>query len=169
MKSLKFGIAAIAMVLVLAVPPASAGDDDREGRQGLAGTWYVKLVPQDCITGTPFPIPPIPTLFTFHGDGTLSATLENYAASLTNRSLSHGIWKRISDRRPGVYTMKFTHLRYDFISGVYMGTQEAVSQVTLDWNGNKFTAASSTRGFDPTGAQQYSSCASLSGERMQLP
>jgi hypothetical protein len=167
MRSMKYGVAAMAMSMTLMVPLALADEGGRWGE--LVGTWLVKLAPADCVTGNPVPIPPIVTLFTFHEDGTLSASMQNYAATLVNRSLSHGTWRRKPASAPGAYTMKFIHLRYDFVSGIYLGTQEAVSQVALNGTAERFTASSTTRGFDPSGALQYSSCAMLSGERTASP
>lgn len=171
MNKLKFGVAlaALAAGSLLAVPQASAHGDGGGRGKGLAGVWLVKLSPMDCTTGVVFPVPPFVNLFTFHDDGSLAASMQNYAVSGTNRSLSHGLWQQKGPGKRGEYLMRFTHLRYDFISGYYLGTQQALSQVTLSPSGNAFTALSSTKGFDVNGSEEYTGCGKLTGERMQAP
>ena len=170
MRTLNYGLGAMVIAASLLQPQARAHEEHGGRWQGLEGVWLVKLAPRDCTTGNPLPVPPIQNLFTFNGDGTLSASMQNYAVSYTNRSLSHGLWRSKSPGRGrGEYVMRFTHLRYDFASGVYLGTQEALSQVALARSGEQFTAVSQTRGIDANGNQAYTGCANLTGDRMPQP
>jgi len=167
MKSIRYCLAAIALGSALAGAPASAQDDGWHWRW-LGGVWQVKVAPKDCTTGNTLPVPPFLSLFTMHADGTLAASLQNYAVSGTNRSLSHGLWKQVPGKR-SEYVLKFLHVKYDFATGVFTGTQQADSQVTLSLSGDSFTGSSRNRGFDANGNEISGGCANLTGERMQIP
>jgi hypothetical protein len=162
-------ILSVLIIGSMLVPPAANAHDYGDRWPWLGGVWKVKVAPKNCTTGAPLPAPPFVTLFTFNDDGTLLGSLQNYAVSATNRSASHGQWKAVNGGRRGEFVIKFTHLRYDFVSGVYFGTQEAVSQLQLGRSGQQFTASSTAKGFDLNGMEVFKSCADLAGDRIEFP
>ena len=167
MKTRKQGLALI-LAASLAQPLAVADEGGGQSWKSLEGVWMVRLAPKVCATGAPVPVAPLLTLFTFHQGGTLSASLQNYALSATNRTLSHGSWKADLAAR-GEYAIRFTHLRYDFATGVFLGSQEAVSRLVLGEAGDSFTADSLSTGLDANGNEAYRNCATLTGERIPSP
>jgi hypothetical protein len=162
-------VLAVLIIGSMLVPPAANAHDYGDRWPWLGGVWKVKVSPKNCDTGAPLLAPPFVTLFTVHDDGTLLGSLQNYAVSATNRSASHGQWKAVNGGRRGEFVIKFTHLRYDFVSGVYFGTQEAVSQLLLSRSGKQFTASSTARGFDVSGTEVYKTCGELAGDRIEIP
>ena len=169
MNTLKYGLAVIVAGAALVQPQVNAQEGNGNSWRSLEGVWLVRLAPKVCATGAPVPVPPTLNLFTFHEGGTMSGSLQNYAISATNRTLSHGLWSPNHAGGQGEYQVRFIHLRYDFATGVFIGSQDAQSALVLNAEGNAFTADSSTTGIDANGNVAYRNCATLTGERVQLP
>jgi hypothetical protein len=102
--------AAILCVTVACLAAASvragAESDDSSDRPSLVGTWTVQVTLRDCATSAPLG-PPINSLVTFHGDGTLSETAGSLAFAPGQRSPGHGIWAR---KRGHTYRQDFINL-----------------------------------------------------------
>ena len=112
----------------------------------------------------PIPGAAFESLFTFHGDGTMSVWAQNSFITVT-RSPSQGLWKR--DSGWSDYSLKFVHLRYD-ISGSYIGKQESAGTLALSDSGDEFTTEGSTTFFDSFGFQLGAGCSSSVGTRFEL-
>jgi hypothetical protein len=147
---------------------------DAHGEErNLAGVWEVTTTPSDCTTGVPIPARAFRSIWTFHQDGTMSAT--NVPVSLAapppstatiNRLNSYGIWKRRlgwSD-----YVFKFVHLRFDGATRAFLGKQEGEGSLVLDENGDEFVTDGVTTVFDVNDNPSTPTCGGSVGTRFAL-
>jgi len=161
--SLNCLVAIVVALLSSQATVAARGADAPE--RSLEGVWRVTVTPRNCATGVPIATAAFEALYTFHKDGTLSAWFQNSTIT-TTRSPNHGLWKR--DQGWSAYSFKFVHLRYNLVTGVFIGRQEAAGTLVLGESGDDFTTDGSTALFDandnPTGA----GCSNSIGTRFKL-
>lgn len=96
-------ILAFAVALFSATPLAAEASTDEVS---LVGTWTIQVTLRDCTTNAPLG-PPINSLVTFHGDGTLSETAGSVAFAPGQRSPGHGVW---TSRRGHTFTQEMISL-----------------------------------------------------------
>jgi hypothetical protein len=80
-------ILALTVVLLASSRASEAAADEHR----IVGTWTVQVTLRDCTTGAPLR-PPMNTLVTFHGGGTLSESAGGVAFAPGQRSPGHGVW-----------------------------------------------------------------------------
>jgi len=93
-KALSGGRLPAALVLtgaLLSVSGSAVGANGSGSQAGVVGTWAIQVTLRDCTTNAPMG-PPIHTLVTFHGGGTLSESAASLAFAPDQRSAGHGIW-----------------------------------------------------------------------------
>ena len=134
-------------------------------QRNIDGVWQMTVTPRVCATGVPIPTAAFEALLTFHKGGTLSAWFQNSTITIT-RSPSHGVWEERHGRHH--YSFKFVHLRYNLMTGAFIGKQESGGTLVLSESGNEFTTDGFTQLFDvngnPTGLP---GCSNSVGTRFQ--
>ena len=168
----RYGIVAILIASSLFQLNVNAQDSHGQERS-LIGVWEVTTTPVDCATGVPNPARAFRSVWTFHQDGTMTAT--NVPVSLAapppntatiNRLVSYGIWKRQlgwSD-----YVFKNVHLRFDGTTRAFAGKQEGVGNLVLSESGDEFVTDGVTTGFDTNDNPGTPGCGSSLGTRFKL-
>jgi len=164
-----YGIIAILTALAILQITVDAQDGDGQER-GLTGVWEVTTTPRDCATGVPITARAFRSIWTFHQDGTMTAT--NVPVSLTapppstattNRLAYYGIWKR----RLGwsEYVFKFIHLRYDGTTRAFAGKQVGSGNLVLSESGDEFATDGLTTVFDANDNPGTPGCGNSAGTR----
>jgi len=131
----------------------------------LEGVWLVKTTPRNCATGIPNPTAAFESLYTFHRDGTASASIRNASLTVT-RTAFHGLWKR--ELGWSDYTFRFVHLRWTTLTGAFAGKQEASGSLVLSESGNEFLTDGLNKVFDIDGNLVMMGCANSAGTRFTL-
>jgi hypothetical protein len=161
-KTTKFTLAAMVFALVLAAHATVTAQLERS----LEGVWTVTTVPRVCATGVPITSATFQALYTFHGDGAISAWTQNNVIT-TTRTPTHGVWGR--GQGWNEYSFRTVLLRYDLSTGAFLGKQEGGATVILDETGDAFTTDGFTRVFNVDGnAVGPVGCANSYGTRFKL-
>jgi hypothetical protein len=167
-----YGIVAIFIALALLQIIVEAQDSDGRER-GLVGVWEVTTTPRDCTTGVPNTARSFRSVWTFHQDGTMTAT--NMPVSLAapppststvNRLVSYGIWKR--QLGWSNYVFKNIHLRFDGSTRAFAGKQEGYGNLVLSESGNEFVTDGLTTVFDAADNPGTPSCGNSAGTRFGI-
>lgn len=160
----------IAAALISMQGAANAQKNEDVPETLLTGVWRTITVPRNCSTGAPMPNAIFEGLMTFHGDGTISAWLQNSTIT-TTRSPIHGVWRRDTGWDfPGetTYLTRVIHMRYNLSTGAFIGRQESQGSFVLNHSSDTFTSDSTTTVFDANGIPTGTSCANSSGTRFTL-
>jgi hypothetical protein len=164
----------IAILVAAALLQITDAQDSQSQQRGLAGVWEVTTTPLDCATGAPITARAFRSVWTFHQDGTMTAT--NPPVSLTApppststllRLVSYGIW----ERRLGWsdYTFKFVHLRFDGSTRAFAGKQEGSGNLVLSESGEEFATRNGlVTIFDANDNPGTPGCGTSSGTRFKL-
>lgn len=129
---------ALSIVTAVAVGALSASAGTSGGRPAtLAGAWMTDVDRPGQ--------PPLKSLQTFTKGGNVVETGNGGARA---RSASHGVWKRISERR---YAVTMVFFRYDPTTDAYLGTVKLRRQVVLSQDRQSFTSVSFPEFRDPQG------------------
>lgn len=172
MKKLKFGILTISIVLAVSYGAVNAQQGNGSER-GLTGVWEVTVTPRDCTTGALITARAFRSIWTFHQDGTMSATNPPVtlaapppSTSTLNRLTQYGIW----ERRLGWnhYAFKFVHLRFDGTTRAFAGKQEGDGDLILREDGDGFTSDGTVTVFDTNDNPGTPGCANSVGGRFKL-
>lgn len=100
-----------AIAIAVAVSQTTAIGQDQAPDRSLGGVWLVTITPRNCATGEPILTAAFEALYTFHEDGTMSASFRNNTLTL-ERTAAHGLWRR--DLGWSEYSFKYVHLRVMF-------------------------------------------------------
>ena len=172
LKKLTYGAAVIvvALAVVQAATLAQAETPERE----LIGVWEVITTPLDCATGVPITARAFRSIWTFHQDGTMTAT--NVPVSLAapppstatlNRLAAYGVWERRLGWRQ--YRFKFVHLRFDGTTRAFAGKQEGTGNLLLSESGDEFSTTDGLATvFDTNDVPQTPGCGNSVGTRFKL-
>lgn len=164
----------IAILIALALLHTSVDAQESHGQErGLVGVWEVLTTPRDCATGVPIPARAFRSIWTFHQDGTMTAT--NVPVSLAapppntatiNRLASYGIW----ERRLGWsdYVFKNIHLRFDGQTRAFAGKQEGSGNLVLGESGEEFVTDGLTTVFDTNDNPGTPGCGNSVGTRLKM-
>jgi hypothetical protein len=161
----------IAILVALALFQISVDAQGSDGQErGLVGVWEVTTTPRECVTGVPIPARAFRSIWTFHQDGTMTATNPPVtlaaappSTATINRLVSYGIWKRKlgwSD-----YLFKFVHLRFDATTRAFAGKQEGYGSLALSESGDAFTSDGVATPFDANDSPLTPGCANSVGTR----
>lgn len=164
----------VGILVAVALLQITVDAQDSNGQErGLVGVWEVMTTPRDCATGVPIPARAFRSVWTFHQDGTMTAT--NMPVSLAapppststiNRLSSYGIWKRglgWSD-----YVFKNIHLRFDGSTRAFAGKQEGHGNLVLSESGDEFATDGLTTVFDANDNPGTSGCGNSAGTRFKM-
>jgi hypothetical protein len=149
----------ICSILALAVA-ASQTNLSAQGNHSLAGTWEVTVTVTDCQSGAL--IRTVHSLQNFSPDGTFSET-----ANTAARGSSVGVWNR-SEAGDGKYSATYWFFRY-LPTGAFASTAQSIDMVTLNDNGNQFTASGTVQDFDVNNALLSTGCFVHSAVRLSSP
>jgi hypothetical protein len=156
---------------------AGAQSDAFTERPSLVGAWTVRVTLRDCATSAPLG-PPINSLVTFHGDGTISETAGSLAFAPGQRSPGHGTWAR---KRGHTYRQEMIALLlFDTepnlpgtptfdpakpVSPGFFAGWVTISH-TVRFTGVDQIASTGTNGFYKTNGELYrSGCSTATGQR----
>jgi len=167
-----FGIIAIFIAFAIFQITVDAQDSNGQERS-LIGVWEVTTTPRDCATGVPITSRAFRSIWTFHQDGTMSAT--NMPVSLAapppststiNRLNYYGIWKR--QLGWSEYVFRFVHLRFDGTTRAFVGKQEGSGNLVLSESGDGFATDGTTTVFDTNDNPGTPGCGNSAGTRFEL-
>ena len=167
-----YALIAIVVGLTLFQITVNAQASDSQER-GLTGVWEVTTTPRDCVTNIPIPARAFRSIWTFHQDGTMTATNPPVTlagapptTATVNRLVSYGIW----ERRLGWsdYAFKFVHLRFDGTTRAFAGKQEGYGTLVLSDSGDAFTSDGVATGFDTSDNPLTPGCANSAGTRFRM-
>jgi hypothetical protein len=165
------------LCLTVAFLAAASVRAEAQPDAGLVGAWTVRVTLRDCATSAPLG-PPINSLVTFHGDGTISETAGSLAFAPGQRSPGHGTWAR---KRGHTYRQEMIALLlFDTepnlpgtptfdpakpVSPGFFAGWVTISH-TVRFTGVDQIASTGTKGFYKTNGELYrSGCSSASGQR----
>jgi hypothetical protein len=158
-------LAILAIAIAVAVSQATAIGQDQAPDRSLSGVWLVTITPRNCATGEPILTAAFEALYTFHEDGTMSASFRNNTLTL-ERTAAHGLWRR--DLGWSEYSFKYVHLRRNVSTGTFAGKQEGAGALVLAASGDEFTTDGSSTVFDVNGNPVSSGCSNSVGTRFKL-
>jgi hypothetical protein len=159
---------AIGMALVLgfgSVGAALAQSSGSEGRT-LEGTWYVRVVPVICATGTPVPnVSPVSALVTFHAGGTLSETAGGTGFAPGQRSPGHGKWHHEAGN---TFSQKFTALiNFTTVPGFQEAGWQTVEQPVELLDRDTLSSTGTNAFYQTDGTLYRSGCSTATGHRFE--
>ena len=163
-RAISFSIVAIAIAVAMSMGGVAAQNVQAPVRT-LEGVWLVTTTPANCTTGVPVPTAAFESIYTFHADSTMLASLRNNSLTL-ERTAAHGVWRR--DLGWNHYSFKFVHLRRNVSTGAFAGKQESGGTLVLSDTGDAFTSSSSTTVFDTSGNPGTPGCATSTATRFDL-
>ena len=172
LKKIKYG-AVMTIFLALVVQATITAQDGGIPERGLTGVWEVTTTPRDCTTGVPITARAFRSIWTFHQDGTMSATNQPVtlaapppSTATLNRLTQYGIW----ERRLGwnQYVFKFVHLRFDGTTRAFAGKQEGDGDLVMSENGDGFTSDGTVTVFDTNDNPGTPGCGNSVGTRFKL-
>ena len=137
----------------------SAKKKDEGHKPSLVGVWVTQVTRTNCSTGATIAESQIQ--LTFAKGGTLLETI----GPSTVRSPGNGIWKREHGRNEYSYTLRF--MRYD-AAGTFVGSGVVRAALTLDENGNHYTATATNDVLDVNGNVTGSGCATSVSTRFSM-
>lgn len=147
---------AIVMAASLVLPGVALGKDkgDEPESHDLTGSWQGTFTP---IPGNPVQFPPVPALFTFNSDKTLTETDAGtlvpapagaFGPFPVYASPAHGIWRKIGDRK---FEFKFVSILVNGGDGTLFGTGTILMRIQLSKDGDSFTGTGTFRFVDTAG------------------
>ena len=155
----------IMLLIAMITMQGVASAQDSSPVRSIEGVWQISVTPKNCATGVPVPGAAFEALITFHKGGTLSAWFQNPTITVT-RSPGHGLWNQ--DHGWSDYSFKFVHLRYNLVTGAFIGKQVASVTLVLSESGNEFTADGSNTLFDVNGNPTGTGCSDSHGVRFEM-
>ena len=133
-----------------------SSDSWGRGRGSIVGTWAATVTIRNCQTGVP--IISVPVLNTFNRGGTMMESSQ----SLANRSVGHGIWKRI---RGHEYISVFLFRRVN-ADGTNNGFQKV--RRTHDLDDDTLTTNATFQVFNANGVLVSTGCATETATRLEF-
>ena len=162
------GALLLVMVVALTLAAGRRARADSEGKpegQGLAGTWHVTVITNDCNghAGKPFT-----SILAFADGGTLSGTTSNPGFQPGQRTSDYGVWSHVDDHTYKAVSdayILFTSAPNPPVPGFPRGTQRISQDITV--NGDHFDSIAAVTFSDATGNPVLNVCATASGERFK--